>query len=181
MRLWNDWRVFMFHYAALAIIISRVYRRLCLKCYVLEVRWLSLLFFFAFTDVFCYPPQIPAWSQEPMLVWGIYWEYNLRPIQDKLVRTLFQALPDGVSALEEHFPRTLVSPRRQTLPHAVPSLFLYHWPAKVWHDGPVWQTEAAPGRQVHHFQRATLVDPQEVWWVKKTVICCGGGLRASTQ
>lgn len=136
-----------------------------------EVQWLGSLMhfaFFAFSDVLCCPPQIPAWCQEPLLVWGIHWEYHFGPIQDKLVRTLLEALPHGVSALEEHFPRTLDSPRRKTVPHAVPSLFLYHWSTKVWHDGPVWQAEAAPWCKVHHFQRATLVDPQEVWWVKKT-------------
>lgn len=168
--------------AALARIISRVYRRLCLQCFCIFRKWLSSLMqpgFFAFTDVFCYPSQIPAWCQEPLLVRGIHWEYHFGPVQDKLVCSLLEALPDGVSALEEHFPRTLVPPRRETLPHAVPSLFLYHWPAKVRHNGPVRQTEAAPWRQVHHFQRATLVDPQEVWWVKKTIICCGRGLHAA--
>lgn len=149
--------------------------------YIWEVWWLSSLFFLPFTDVFCYPPQIPAWCQEPLLVWGVHWEYHFGPVQDKLVCALFEALPDRVSTLEEHFPRTLVSPRRETLPHAVPPLFLYHWPTKVWHNGPVWQTETAPRRQVHHFQRATLVDAQEVWWVQKTIICHGRGLKAGTQ
>lgn len=162
-------------------------RRLCLECLYLviwEVCWLSSLTqlpFFAVTDVFCYPPQVPAWHQEPLLVWGLHWEYHFGPIQDKFVCALFKALPDRVSALEEHFSRALVSPWRETLPHAVPSLFLYHWPTKVWHNGPVRQTEAAPGYQVHHFQRATLVDPQEVWWVKHTLICDDRGLQAVTQ
>ncbi len=140
---WLECRVFIFHCAALAMIILKIYRRVCLKCF---CKFSSVMQpdVFAFADVFCRPPQISAGCQESVLVWGIHWEYHFGSLQDKLVCTLLKALPDCVSALEEHFPRTLVSPRWETLPHAVPSLFLYHWPTKVWHDGPVWQTEAAP-------------------------------------
>lgn len=123
------------------------------------------IFPFTFPDVLRHPSSIPAWCQEPLLVRGICRKHHLRPVQDKLVRSLLLALSHHVPALEEHFPGTLDSPWRQALPHAVPSVFLYHWSAKVRHHGPVWQTEAAPRRQVHHFQGATLVDTQTLRWV----------------
>lgn len=128
-----NWNLLIFHDN------FRLYRRLCLQLFCILVWRLSLMqfAFFALLDVFCCPPQIPAWCEEPLLVRGIHREYHFGPIQDKLVRTLLEALPHSVSAVEEHFPRTLDSPRWKTVSHAMPSLFLYHWSTKVWHDGSV--------------------------------------------
>lgn len=135
--------------------------------------------FLCLIDVFRHPAQIPARYQEPLLVWGILWEPLFRSIQDKLVRTLLKALSHGLPAAEKHFSGTLDPARRKSLPHALPTVFLYYRSTKVWHDGSVWQTQAAPWRQVHHFQGATLVDPQEVWWVRKAGHCSLGRINTN--
>lgn len=110
----------------------------------LHIFGLTHICFLCLLVVFRHPTQIPDRHQEPLLVRGILWERLFRSLQDKLVRTLLEALPHGVPASEEHFSRTLDPPRWKSIPHAVPSVFLYHRSTKVWHDGPVRQTEAAP-------------------------------------
>lgn len=117
-------------------------RPVCITC--LRVLGLAHICCLCLSDVFRHPTQIPARHQEPLLVRGILRERVFRSIQDKFVRALLEALSHGVPASEEHFSRTFDPPRRKSIPHAVSSLFLYHRSAKVWHDGPVRQTEAAP-------------------------------------
>lgn len=109
------------------------YKLMCfLVGFVLFQKVLNLFVFFP--DVFCDSTQISTWYQEPLLVRGIHWKQNFRPVQDKYVRTLLTAFQDSFSAPAELLPQTFVLSQRENLPHALPSILLHYWPTQVWHN-----------------------------------------------